>query len=103
VSAALSRPVAFTRDALGAIVGVRGPKSAVAEVFAEIGRRADLMRAMVPSSGTVPLLVIVDPAPTARWGACVSCGDPLEAHRGGQCDLCHAALRKALRSAGRLP
>jgi hypothetical protein len=99
----VARGVEFRRDGAGRIVALRGPKSACAAAAAEIARRAGLMSVKLPAAGPVPLLVIVEPAPTARWGACMSCGDELEPHRGGQCDLCHAALGKALRAAGMLP
>ena len=95
--------VRFTYDSVRRIVGVRGPRAACEAVRAEIERRSALFAAKIPPRPRrVPMIVIVHPAPTARWGACVSCGDPLPAHRSGHCALCEVALVKALQATGRL-
>jgi hypothetical protein len=70
---------------------------------AEVERRAALLVPRIPRDGHVPVLPIVSPAPSARWGACIMCGDPLEPHVGGQCATCTEALWLALQRAGRVP
>lgn len=56
-----------------------------------------------PKNRAVPMFVIIHPPPTKRAGECISCGDPLEPHIGGQCALCSIALHKALVASRRLP
>lgn len=101
----IAQGVVFRRDPTqgNRIVGLRGPRSACESAAQEITRRADLMAALIPANDGRPvgLLVICSTAPTARVGACSSCGDARRAHEGGQCELCEAALGKALRANGR--
>lgn len=87
--------ITFVRNAHASICGIRGPRAEVEAAQRVITERAERFGARLPAHG---LIVLVDPAPTARWGACLSCGDAMAPHRGGQCELCEAALGKALRS-----
>lgn len=98
--------VEFLRDPSkgNRITGLRAPESLRAVVTEEIARRAEQMQRMIPTADAiVPLLVIAARAPNARAGYCLSCSEEMEPHLGGQCDLCHAALQKALRASGRIP
>lgn len=78
--------VSFVRDANGNLTSVRGPESSVAQARSEVERRVSLMA----SPKTVA---------TKRVGQCETCGDELEAWRGGWCELCTLARRVALRGA----
>jgi hypothetical protein len=83
-----SRGGTFVRDEKASVVSMRGPKSVCEEAAAEIAARAERF--------TAGSLVAVS---AKRWGECMTCGDPLPPHVGGQCDFCHAAMRKARRAA----
>lgn len=76
----------FVRDDRASLVTVRGHKDLVAQVSAEVARRADAM-------GKPPQLAV-------RHGACDACGDPMAPYRAGWCELCHLARRVALKKAG---
>jgi hypothetical protein len=89
----------FTRNGVGHLVGMRGPRSVCAAAAAEIDRRAADFRGQIPDTGRVSIPRL----PDVSFGACDACGDPLPAHWGGMCSLCVAAWRKALQIAGRLP
>lgn len=78
-----------------------GAKGLAPQIFAEIEARAEKMAAVIPAAGSVPVIRIVEYEPK-RWGECMTCGEEMDPHEGGQCFLCIAGLRKALRSAGRL-
>jgi hypothetical protein len=82
----LAQGLEFVR-AGGSLITVRGPKSAVAIVQTEVGRRQVAMRN--PPQLKVP-----------RVGQCEACGDALEPWRGGWCELCSLARRVALRNGG---
>lgn len=79
--------------------GPRDREDLRALLAGEIERRASLMAKPVRDArslgGSVPLIVIGSLV-GKRSGECISCGDELEPHRGGQCWLCIAALQKAL-------
>lgn len=94
--------VEFVRGPSGLICAIRGPKDAVARAHAEIEFRAlqfGLVIASTPAN-VQPDYRIVERA-TKRWGECQWCGVELPDYIGGTCNLCGAALRQALRAAGR--
>lgn len=70
----------------GALVSVRGRAELVARVQQAVAARAPSMAA--PSALPV------------RHGACDACGDEMEPHRGGWCELCELARRVALKQRG---
>jgi len=82
--------VEFRRNEYASIVAMRGPRPLCAAAAAEVARRIELMRAIPRGQPRV----IVSPAPMARWGKCMCCGDRMESHRGGDCELCAAAITK---------
>lgn len=80
----------------------------------EVRRRASVFVEKMPPFGKAPPLQLI-PGPRKRWGECLSCGDELlgpvtrgakivyeSGHTGGECQLCIAGLRAALRETGRL-
>lgn len=106
----LQHGVEFVRDACGRIVDVRCPTAETRDektaralrnaAAREILRRADLLAPQVfpRRPYPVPRLPGVEPVP-ARAGKCRTCGEALEAPLcDGGCDLCHAALWRAVRT-----
>ena len=70
----------------------KGRADLVAVLRAEVARRVPELRdEQIVSLPNVP-----------RFGACETCGDPLERGRGGMCALCVAARYKALTELGRI-
>ena len=95
--------VEFVRDAHASLCAVRGPEDAVRRAHAEIEFRAlqfSLRIQSVPANAQ-PDYRLVD-RETKRQGECQWCGVELPSFVGGSCNLCGAALRKALRAAGRI-
>lgn len=93
----LQHGLVFVRDGVGHVVGLRGPKAVTAAAAREIARRADLFapQVLLLGPGRVPVLPGVEPA----RGTCCNCGEALEyPFTGGGCDLCHAALWRAVRT-----
>lgn len=85
---------------------VKGPQRACAVAATEVVRRAEafvrLLRFQPAPARAVQLPGVTAPAP--RRGRCLHCAEPLEAPMtDGGCDLCHAALARALRELERLP
>ena len=93
----LAHGLEFVRDDVGHITGLRGPKAVTAAAAREIARRAEIFEPQVCclGPGRVPVLPGAKPA----RGACCNCGETLEPpFTGGGCDLCHAALWRAVRT-----
>ncbi len=81
------------------------PDDATGEAVAdEVMRRALAIRDQMPTAGDRPWPAprLAPGAAVRRTGACSCCDEPLQAHVGGECPLCGAGLRGALRLAGRL-
>lgn len=70
----------------GALVSVRGRSSLVEAVQRAVAARAPRM--------------LAPPQLPVRHGACDACGEAMEPHRGGWCELCELARRVALRQRG---
>lgn len=93
--------VMFVRDERSCVTGLRGPKAVVAAAAREIARRADLLAPQLRGALRVPGVPMLPGAPAAapRRGLCLHCGEPLEPpFSDGGCDLCHAAIWRALRA-----
>lgn len=96
----LQHGLVFVRDGIGHVVSLRGPKAVTAAAAREIARRADLFASQVCAlgPGRSPMLPGVGDVP-ARAGLCAHCSELLEAPlTDGGCDLCHAALWRAVRT-----
>lgn len=73
----------------GCAVEIRGPegrRDILAELRAEVARRVPLLASLAAARAAVGPVGIE---------TCETCGDPLACGRGGMCDLCCAARRKA--------
>jgi len=77
----------WVRGPSGLIASVRGTAEQTAYVQAEVARRA-------PTMLRPPVL------DTPRTGACDACGEAMEAHRAGWCELCELARKVALKKRG---
>lgn len=90
----------------GAPTRVKGPQRACAAAAAEVARRAALFLPLLryqPSPARAFQLPGVG-APAPRRGLCLHCAERLEPPQtDGGCELCHAAVQRALRELGRLP
>ena len=93
----LQHGLVFVRDGIGHVVSLRGPKAVTAAAAREIARRAAAFapQVLLSGPGRVPAL----PGAVLVPGACCHCGEALEPpFTGGGCDLCHAALWRAVRT-----
>lgn len=101
----------------------RGPADAMADVHAEVARRAALFAPLLPGKPYTPLRIVAAPPPgkdaprMAFYGRCESCDEPMVwyqekrrgreavtvvkpgAHLSGSCPLCVYAIRAARRGA----
>lgn len=66
-------------------------------VMREIERRCGLIQTQLESGKRLSEVRIVDRPQTKRWGECMICGDPMEDHVGGDCELCVGGVRMARR------
>ena len=70
----------------------------LADLKSEVDRRAEVMQAQVPSTGTIPGMLVARPElHEVRDGACGSCGELLQARESFRCELCNCAARQVLR------
>lgn len=119
MSAALSNVVplrwtsrGFTRAGVvftitGANVAVAGPSGRTdlhQALVAEITRRVEAFSQLAPLNPrhAFPRVRLPGVVVPPRASACDSCGDALDAGRGGMCPLCIIALQKTLRQLGRI-
>lgn len=77
----------WERGPTGLIESVSGTAEQVELVQAEVARRAPIM-------APPPVLDV------ERTGACDACGEAMEAHRAGWCELCELARKVALKTRG---
>lgn len=94
--------VVFKRNERGTITGGKAAPDERAVIAREIERRVAQFTAMLRTCTERPAPLLVITPTTERSGACLSCADPMEGWRSGQCELCEVALGRALRAVGRL-
>lgn len=96
--------VVFT--AAGGAVSVSGPanrQDLYDALKAEVQRRVDVFSKFAPLDSRTPFPRVSMPGVVmARSDACDTCGDALDAGRGGMCPLCTVSLQKVLREKGRI-
>lgn len=90
----------------GATITVSGPDRPDLHqaLLVELQRRVEVFAKFAPLDPKSPFPRVALPGVVVpRSGGCESCGDSLEAGRGGMCPLCTLALQRVLRAAGRIP